>query len=283
VHTETVSANGNGSYSTPTGYTLPVAGTVTGTYQWNVQYSGDTNNASAQEANNANEQVLVKGQPESTTTSMNIAKGNVLYGAEAIQTINGVVTGQKNDGAPEGTVNVTYGTSATPLCSATLVPGTGDTSTYKCALTSNTQLTAANYLTVRATFVPGSPSSTSPNYAYTTSMSGPFSGDNFLVKKDSTTIKVTVSPNSVTLGAESLAIFSVNVKTGNGEAVPNAETVSVKVGSTSCLVTLSAGQGTCSIANSALGVGSYSVSATYVGDVNLSGSSGSASLTVKKH
>jgi len=65
-------------------------------------------------------------------------------------------------------------------------------------LTSNTQLNAFNYLTVRATFVPATVSSTSANFVYTTSMSGAFSGDNFLVKKDSTTTKVTVSPNSVT-------------------------------------------------------------------------------------
>jgi len=41
------------------------------------------------------------------------------------------------------------------------------------------------------------------------------------------------------------------------------------------MVTLSAGAGTCFIANSALGVGTYSVSATYSGDTNLSNSSGS--------
>jgi hypothetical protein len=284
VDTETVAVvNGDGSYTTPKGYTLPATGTVTGTYQWNATYSGDANNASSADNNNANEQVVVKGRPESTTTSMNIAKGNVTYGAEAIQTINGVVTGQKNDGAPEGSVNVTYGPSATPLCSATLVAGTGDTSTYKCALTSNTQLNAFNYLTVRATFVPATVSSTSANFVYTTSMSGAFSGDNFLVKKDSTTTKVTVSPNSVTSGAESSAVFSVSVKTGNGETVPNGEIVTVKVGSTSCMVTLSAGAGTCFIANSALGVGTYSVSATYSGDTNLSNSSGSGpQLTVKR-
>jgi hypothetical protein len=285
VDTETINnVSGNGNYTTPTGYTVPTTGTVTGTYQWNVQYSGDTNNASAQEANNANEQVVVKGHPETTTTSMNIVKGNVIYGAEAVQTVNGVVTGQKSDGAPVGSVNVTYGTSATPLCSAVLVPGTGDTSTYKCALSSNTQLAAANYLTVRATFVPASVSSTSPNYAYTTSMSGPFSGDNFLVKKDSTTTKVSLSPSSVILGSESSAVFSVSVSTGNGEVVPNAETVSVKVGSASCVVTLSAGKGTCFIGNSVLSAGSYSVSASYAGDINLSNSSGSGpTLTVKKH
>ena len=36
--------NGNGSYSTPTGYTLPTAGAVAGTYQWDATYNGDANN-----------------------------------------------------------------------------------------------------------------------------------------------------------------------------------------------------------------------------------------------
>ena len=36
--------SGNGTYTTPTGYTLPTTGTVTGTYQWIVTYSGDANN-----------------------------------------------------------------------------------------------------------------------------------------------------------------------------------------------------------------------------------------------
>ena len=34
VDTETAAVSGNGSYTTPTGYTLPTTGTVTGTYQW---------------------------------------------------------------------------------------------------------------------------------------------------------------------------------------------------------------------------------------------------------
>ncbi|MGD0875583.1 MAG: hypothetical protein ABSA14_11430 [Acidimicrobiales bacterium] len=45
VDQETVSVSGNGSYSTPTGYTLPTTGTVIGTYQWDASYSGDTDNA----------------------------------------------------------------------------------------------------------------------------------------------------------------------------------------------------------------------------------------------
>ena len=44
VDTETVSVSGNGTYSTPTGFTLPTTGTVTGTYQWLdfFSFQGDT-------------------------------------------------------------------------------------------------------------------------------------------------------------------------------------------------------------------------------------------------
>ena len=44
VDTEIVTVSGNGTYTTPTGYTLPTTGTVTGTYQWVASYSGDGNN-----------------------------------------------------------------------------------------------------------------------------------------------------------------------------------------------------------------------------------------------
>jgi hypothetical protein len=59
VDTETVTVSGNGSYSTPTGYSLPIAGTVTGSYQWNAIYNGDTNNGTASDVGAANEQVVI--------------------------------------------------------------------------------------------------------------------------------------------------------------------------------------------------------------------------------
>jgi len=93
------------------------------------------------------------------------------------------------------------------------------------------------------------------------------------VTKDSTTTKVTVSRTSVAHGSESVAVFTVTVTTHYGEPVPNGEMVKVTVGSTSCTVTLTAGTGTCSIGASALKVGSYTVSAAYGGDTNLSSSS----------
>ena len=44
VDTEVVTVSGNGTYTTPTGYTLPTTSSVAGTYQWVASYSGDTNN-----------------------------------------------------------------------------------------------------------------------------------------------------------------------------------------------------------------------------------------------
>jgi len=54
--------------------------------------------------------------------------------------------------------------------------------------------------------------------------------------------------------------------------------VTVHVGSVTCTVALKGGKGTCTIANTALSVGSYLVLATYGGDANLSGSSGSTAF-----
>ena len=56
VDTETVTVNGNGTYTTPTGFT---PGTASGTYQWNASYSGDANNDPASDVNNPTEQVTV--------------------------------------------------------------------------------------------------------------------------------------------------------------------------------------------------------------------------------
>src|SRR5208282_2104232 len=70
VYTETVTVNGDGTYTTPTGYTLPTTGTVTGTYQWNATYtSGDGNNNGASDIDSTDEQVPVSpASPAIVTT-----------------------------------------------------------------------------------------------------------------------------------------------------------------------------------------------------------------------
>jgi uncharacterized repeat protein (TIGR01451 family) len=69
VDTETVPVSGDNTYTTPTGFTLPTGSTVTGTYQWNASYSGDSFNLPASDTNNPNEQVPVSPASPSITTT----------------------------------------------------------------------------------------------------------------------------------------------------------------------------------------------------------------------
>jgi uncharacterized protein YfaP (DUF2135 family) len=188
------------------------------------------------------------------------------------------VTGQSGDGYPEGTLTVYK--SSTQLCTRTLVEKTTDGATATCSL-SAIALPVGSYSNVFATYTPSATSSSNTGYGYTASTSTP--AMRLSVAKDTTTTKVAVSPTTVTHLDESAAILTVSVTTHNGEAVPNGNVATVKVGSATCSVTLNAGTGPCTIAKSALSPGSYSVSATYSGDANLAGSSGTSAtrLTVK--
>jgi len=77
VDTETVTVSGNGTYTTPTGYTLPSSGTVTGVYEWLANYSGDTNNNASSTAlgdepvvvNPANDTIKTLPSPQTVTLS----------------------------------------------------------------------------------------------------------------------------------------------------------------------------------------------------------------------
>src|SRR5262249_30311585 len=71
VDTETVTVNGNGIYTTPTGFTLPTTGTVVGIYQWNATYSGDANNNTASDFNSTHEQVTISAANPTLTTIPN--------------------------------------------------------------------------------------------------------------------------------------------------------------------------------------------------------------------
>ncbi len=200
----------------------------------------------------------------STTTGLSVSSSSVTYGNETSEVFSATVT--SSAGTPTGTVAV--GSSAGTVCTITLSSGPGS-----CHLAA-TQLAVGTVKNVVATY------SASGNFAG--SSSSPASS--FAVSKDATTTKVSEAPTTVASGEESAAVFTVTVTTAHSEAVPSKETVKVTVGSTSCTVQLSAGTGTCKIANSALAVGSYGVSAAYSGDANLSSSSGTSAtnLTVSK-
>ena len=69
IDTEIVTVSGDGTYGTPTGYTLPTTGTVIGTYQWVVTYSGDGNNNGVASANGNEPVVVDSATPLISTTT----------------------------------------------------------------------------------------------------------------------------------------------------------------------------------------------------------------------
>ena len=72
-----------------------------------------------------------------------------------------------------------------------------------------------------------------------------------MVAQDSATTSLTTNSASQAYGSEQSTTFTVTVDTGNGESLPASEKVTVEVGSTSCLATLTpsatGGRGRCPI------------------------------------
>ncbi len=197
---------------------------------------------------------------DTTRTSVSESPANVTYGHESASLISVAVTTRYGEAVPNGeTVTVHVGNVT---CTAVLKDGRGN-----CRI-ATTALQVGSY-PVLAT------------YGGDANLSGS-SVSELTVSKDTTRTKVSESPTSVTHGHESASVFSVAVTARYGEAVPNGEKVTVHVGDATCTAVLKGGNGTCTIANNALPVGSYPVQATYGGDANLSSSSGSSAsrLTV---
>src|SRR5207244_2226426 len=77
VDTETVTVNGNGTYTTPVGF-LP---TAVGTYEWVATYSGDTNNDRAISQFGTEPEIVTPASPTITTNPggpVVVGSGNVL-------------------------------------------------------------------------------------------------------------------------------------------------------------------------------------------------------------
>ena len=110
VYTDVVTVNGNGKYHTttptgtnPGGYNLPTTGTVTGTYQWNATYSGDSSNKPVSDNDNPNEQVPVYPATPTIVTAPNPAGYNLPISSFPPQILNdtAMLTGGYN---PSGTI-----------------------------------------------------------------------------------------------------------------------------------------------------------------------------------
>jgi hypothetical protein len=73
---ETVPVNGNGTYSTPIGFTLPMSGPVVGTYSWVVTFGTLT-------STNPETTVVSAAIPSLTTTALTV--GSVLTDSALLQ------------------------------------------------------------------------------------------------------------------------------------------------------------------------------------------------------
>jgi hypothetical protein len=145
LDTETVKVNGNGNYTTPTGYSLPTNTNVTGTYQWNASYSGDGTNAPDSDTNDPAERTVVSPASPSITTTPSPASVSMGASSVTLKDSAQLSGGYSPTGsitftlvAPDGmtvldteTVTITgNGTYTTPT-GYTLPAGTTATGTYQ--------------------------------------------------------------------------------------------------------------------------------------------------------
>ena len=121
--------NGNGTYTTPTGYMLSTTGTVIGTYQWNASYSGDGNNDTVIDNNDPSE--LVKVNAWSPTI------GSISVGGEGgdgggvcrglIWQLSAVLSGY----FPTGTITFTLYSGTTQITEGTTTVSVSGDGTYE--------------------------------------------------------------------------------------------------------------------------------------------------------
>ena len=198
VDTETVAVNGNGTYTTPTGFTLPHLGAVTGTYQWDATYSGDTNNQTASDTNALNELVTVSAAHPNLTTTPNPT--TVTLGATAPPTLTDVAT-LSGGFFPDGTITFTlfFSGSPTPVDTETVtVNGNGTYTTPTGFTLPSTGTVTGSYQWVASfddRFGNNAPvtDANDPNERVTVSAANP-------------TISTTPNPTSVPLGASAVTL-----------------------------------------------------------------------------
>lgn len=189
--------------------------------------------------------------PSTTSVSANPAS----VGVNTPTTISVTVAAQNAaDGSPTGTVNVSDGSAS---CTATLSQGSGS-----CALTP----TSMGSKTVTASY--------QGDTSFTTSTGNTTLTVNTLIGS-SVTVASSANPSS----AGSPVTFSVNIATAAAK-LASSKAAAVPTGTVSFtdngapLGSVNAQNGVASFSTSALTVGSHTIEATYSGDGNYSGSSG---------
>jgi uncharacterized protein YjbI with pentapeptide repeats len=241
-----------------------------GTHSVTVTYSGD---ASAIAAQSTTSVVVNK---DNTTTNVSVSPTQATYGDESASVVTVNVTTAHGESLPT-TDNVTVHVGSA-TCTASVDPSTGG-GTGTCSIGNIDLAASSTAYTVTATY---------PGDADLNASAPATAPTGLTVNKDSTVTSVSASPSSAPYANETGVIFTVNVAPHFGEPVPVnsiGESVTILVGSTSCTAVLTptthGATGSCQLAVAVLPVGGpYAVSATYLGDRDLTGSTGTNSFNV---
>jgi streptogramin lyase len=237
--------NGSGSCN--------LASVAPGTVMIAATYSGDI--VFALSATTASH--LVGSYP--TTTTITSPLSSVVGESYAIN-----VTVTAPTGTPAGTISVTDTATTPNTCGPVTLSGG--------SATCNITWTVPGSYALRATYTPGTPT----QYAASTSL-----GKAHTVTKGGTAVAVTPASGSVTINNP----YTVNVTVGAASPATGTPTGSVSVsdgGSDTCTISSLdiAGVGSCQLTPTS--VGSKTITATYGGDANFNGNSGTAGLIVNQ-
>ena len=100
------------------------------------------------------------------------------------------------------------------------------------------------------------------------------------IQKASTAPSIALSPSTVPYGTEQSETITVHVSSQYSSPIPTGEVHVAMASATVCIISLTKGAGTCSLAPTEFAIGSYKLQADYEGDKKL-GASRSASSTLK--
>ena len=238
-----------------------------GTHHVTVSYSGDASASAAQSTTG----VVVNN--DNTTTSVSVSPTQATYGNESASVFTVNVTTAHGESLPTtDKVTVHVGSAS---CAASVAPSTGG-GTGSCSIGNIDLGVSSTAYMVSATYPGDADLNASAQATATTGLT---------VIKDNTTTSVS-APSSASYASETTVTFTVNVAPHYGEPLPGTgESVTIHVASASCTALLSStahgGSGSCQLAVAVLPVGGpYAVSATYLGDSDLVGSTGTNSFIV---
>jgi hypothetical protein len=229
--------------------TLPV-----GSNQITSVYGGDGNFLGS----SSTQRTITVLAVQPTTTALTLSAPSVPFGAEQTEIFTAKVTPAAS-GIPTGKVTVTTGT--TTICTITLSGGTGT-----CRPASGSLLRPGSY-PITATYSGDATDTTSSDTSQT-----------LVVTKQPTTTVLTMSADTIAVGAEDAEVFSVEVNPATG-GTPTGN-VTVKAGVVAiCTISLANNVG-CSPKPSLFKVGTYQITATYNGDSTYAASTSTPAQTL---